>query len=106
MVTEKKKGTPTVKSYSILIAPIITEKTSLIGASGSTIVFRVDRRATKTEIRSAVERAFKVDVDAVRTANIMGKPKRTAKSAGRRAAYKKAYVTLKDGQTINIVEGV
>jgi large subunit ribosomal protein L23 len=103
---KETKGTATVQSYGILLSPVITEKSSLIGSGGSTLVFRVAKTATKDEIRSAVQRVFQVDVSAVRTCNYMGKPKRTTRSIGRRAAFKKAYVTLKEGQTIDLVEGL
>ena len=92
--------------YAILERPVITEKSSTVGQSGSVVTFRVARTAEKTEIKSAIERIYGVQVAQVRTVNYMGKPKRTMRSAGRRAAYKKAYVTLKPGQTISVVEGV
>jgi large subunit ribosomal protein L23 len=95
-----------VSDYGVLLSPMITEKSSMVGGSGSRVVFRVDRRATKTEIKSAVERAFKVTVENVNTINYLGKPKRTSTSEGRRTAYKKAYVTLQAGQTINVIEGL
>lgn len=100
------KSAATVQAYGLIHSPVITEKSSLVGGGGRTVVFRVDRNATKDDIRSAVERVFKVDVEAVRTCNYMGKPKRTTRSLGRRAAFKKAYVTLREGQTIDLVEGV
>lgn len=106
MATESARRAPSVRSYSILIEPVITEKSSLVGEAGRTLVFRVDRRASKDEIKSAVERIFKVGVDSVRTCNFLGKPKRAGTSAGRRAAFKKAYVTLQEGQTIDVIEGV
>ena len=95
-----------VRDYSVLIRPVITEKTSLVGSQGNTVVFRVRTDATKEDIRGAVERIFSKQVASVKTINVMGKPKRTNRSFGRRAGYKKAYVTLKEGQTIDIVEGI
>jgi large subunit ribosomal protein L23 len=62
------------------------------------LTFRVDRHATKPEIKSAIETIFQVKVDAVRTLNYMGKIKRRGRYEGRRPAWKKAYVTLKAGQ--------
>lgn len=97
---------PQVGDYAMLIKPIVTEKSSQIGHSGNTIVFSVPTTATKPEIIAAVQRVFKVDVAAVRTMNIMGKPKRTKGALGRRAAMKKAYVSLKAGQKIDLIEGV
>lgn len=110
MVRAKKskdsKGIASAKAFTVLRKPIITEKTSVVGAAGDVVVFKVDRNATKTDIKDAVERIFNKTVIAVRTANILGKPKRTQKSSGRRAAYKKAYVKLAEGQTIDLVEGL
>ena len=105
-----KTGTPTVNDYSILVSPVITEKSSLVGTPNSknmkTFVFIVHRRADKVEIRAAIEKVFKVNVTAVRTVNYMGKVKRTNRSIGRRSAFKKAYVTLQPGQSISVVEGL
>ena len=95
-----------VRDYSVLVRPLITEKTSIIGSTSNSVVFVVDRDATKTDIREAVERIFSVKVESVRTVNMLGKVKRTARSVGRRAHAKKAYVTLKEGQSINVVEGL
>ena len=95
-----------VRDFKILLGPVLTEKTSMLGGGGQTIAFRVDRKATKTDIKDAVERIFKVAVESVRTINYMGKPKQTARSKGSRAAWKKAYVTLKEGHHLDLVEGV
>ena len=101
----KQTQKATAKDHSILLAPVVTEKTSLIGEGGNTVVFRVQRKASKEEIRGAVERIFGKNVLSIRTANYLGKPKRRARDVGRTAAYKKAFVTLKAGQTIEVVEG-
>ena len=94
----------TVKDYGVLLSPVITEK----GAAGgeATVVFKVDPRASKCDIRGAVERIFSVKVAGIRTCSYLGKLKRTARSIGRRAGYKKAYVTLAEGSKIDLVEGV
>lgn len=94
-----------VADYGILSRPLITEKSTAANAE-NTYVFYVNPRATKTEIRGAVERVFSVQVSSVRTANSMGKIKRIGRSIGRRAKTKKAYVTLKEGSSIQLVEGV
>ena len=104
-------GEAKISDYAVLRSPVITEKSSLAGSQsssgpGSTLVFRVDPRSTKDDIRAAIERVFQVNVVKVRTANYIGKIKRTTRSSGRRAGFKKAYVTLKEGQTISIVEGL
>jgi large subunit ribosomal protein L23 len=93
-------------AYGMFLSPVVTEKTSLIGADRRRVVFKVQDGATKPEIKRAVESVFGVQVQAVRTCNVLGKVKRTSRSAGRRPGFKKAYVTLKPGQTIDIVEGV
>lgn len=105
---EKRTAPPGayVADYGIILSPVITEKSSLVGGDRRHVVFRVAPRANKTEIREAVERIFKVEVAKVRTCNLMGKPKRTARSIGRRAAIKKAYITLKAGHSIDVVEGL
>ena len=88
--------------WDIIKAPVITEK-ALIAKEETQdgkqlLTFRVNRDATKPEIKSAVERIFDVRVDAVRTVNYAGKVKRRGRHEGRRPSWKKAYVTLKSGQ--------
>ena len=106
LTDRSKEATPNTKSYGVIVAPIITEKSSLVGGTGNVLVFEVAPKATKTEIKSAVEKVFKVDVVGVRTCNFIGKSKRTARGVGQRSGYRKAYVTLKEGQTVDIVEGL
>lgn len=93
-------------AYDILRRPRITEKATLIREGSNTVVFEVDRTATKAEIRQAVEKVFSVTVEGVRTAIVRGKSARVGKSVGRKSNWKKAYVTLKDGDTIEFFEGV
>lgn len=92
-----------IADYSVLRKPLITEKTA---GMGSTVAFEVARSATKDEIRDAVERVFAVRVETVRTCNYLGKIRRVGKSVGRRAAWKKAYVTLAEGENLNLIEGL
>ena len=92
--------------FAVLQSPVITEKSALASTSSNTVTFRVDRRASKGDIRQAIERIYKVEVVGVRTINYLGKVKRTKAASGRRANYKKAYVSLKQGQTIDVVEGL
>lgn len=107
MAKDKKEKLASVADYATLLKPVITEKSSLVGSSqGGGVVFRVDRRATKTDVKHAVERIFNVEVDKVRTVSYLGKMKRTARTVGRRVNFKKAYVTLKPGFSIDLVEGV
>ncbi|MBI2963500.1 MAG: 50S ribosomal protein L23 [Deltaproteobacteria bacterium] len=89
----------------ILIAPLITEKGTLVNESSNQVVFRVRRDANKEQIRRAVESFFKVRVEKVHTINLLGKRRRTAKGVGKRSDWKKAYVTLAEGQTIDFFEG-
>jgi large subunit ribosomal protein L23 len=88
--------------WDIIKAPVITEK-ALIAKEESQdgrqlLTFRVDRHATKPEIKSAVEKIFDVEVETVRTMNYMGKKARRGRFEGRKPSWKKAYVTLKEGQ--------
>lgn len=95
------------KDHSILIKPVVTEKSATIGgANFSGAVFKVDGDATKLEIKGAIERIFNVQVASVRTCNYLGKVKRTGRSMGRRSNYKKAMITLKPGFQLNLIEGV
>jgi large subunit ribosomal protein L23 len=85
-------------AYQIIRRPIITEKGLGIKELQRTLVFEVAARATKTEVREAVQTIFKVKVDAVRTANFPGKERRRGRFAGYRPDWKKAYVRLKSGE--------
>jgi large subunit ribosomal protein L23 len=87
----------------ILLGPHITEKAAIIGESSNQYIFQVATDATKPEIKSAVEMLFEVEVDAVRVSNVKGKTKRTGQRLGRRKDWKKAYVRVKAGQTIDFV---
>jgi len=89
----------------ILKAPLITEKGTLVAESGQ-VIFKVPTHATKGEIRRAVETLFSVKVSAVRTANFLGKKKRTGKIMGSKPGWKKAYVTLADGQVADLLEKI
>ena len=89
----------------VIKGPIITEKGTLVNEVGNQVLFRVDPRANKVEIRQAVERLFKVKVEKVHTVSLLGKPKRTPKGFTRKSDWKKAYVTLAEGQTIDFFEG-
>ncbi|MCE2520950.1 MAG: 50S ribosomal protein L23 [Alphaproteobacteria bacterium] len=89
------------KCYDIIRRPVITEK-SMRGAEWNQVTFQVDRRATKKEIRQAIETIFGVTVKAVNTMNQTGKVKRFRGRLGRRNAVKKAVVTLAEGQRIDV----
>lgn len=85
--------------YRVIKAPMRTEKGTLLKEAGQrVVVFKVDTAANKREIKNAVEKIYKVKVDAVRTATFLGKYKRIGRSRGKRPDWKKAYVTLKPGE--------
>ena len=86
---------------SVLIAPHVTEKTSLAMQNHNQYTFRVRREATKTDIRRAVELMFDVKVAGVQVVNEPGKQRRFGRIAGRTQDWKKAYVSLTPGQTID-----
>ncbi|MBC7469707.1 MAG: 50S ribosomal protein L23 [Ramlibacter sp.] len=86
----------------VLVAPIVSEKATMIADKSNAITFKVLQNATKPEIKAAVELMFKVEVKGVSVVNIKGKTKRFGKSIGRRDNIRKAYVTLKPGQELNL----
>lgn len=90
----------------ILKSPIFTEKSTVLKEGNNTVSFVVGRNANKIEIKKAVEEVLKVKVENVRTVNVAGKLKRTGKAVGKRSNWKKAYVSLKEGEIIDIFEGV
>jgi large subunit ribosomal protein L23 len=92
--------------HEVIAAPLITEKGTLVNEAGNQVVFRVRREATKHDIRRAIETFFKVRVIKVRTINYLGKMRRVGRSMGRRSAWKKAYVTLAEGQRIDFFDNV
>jgi large subunit ribosomal protein L23 len=85
-------------AYQIIRRPVITEKGLGVKETEATLVFEVSAKASKTEIKNAVQSIFKVKVEAVRTANFVGKERRRGKFTGYRPDWKKAYVRLKEGQ--------
>jgi large subunit ribosomal protein L23 len=84
--------------YTVIRRPLITEKGMTIKETENTLVFEVAEKATKTEVKQAVESLFKVKVVAVRTTIVEGKERRRGKFAGYRPDWKKAYVKLKAGE--------
>ena len=89
----------------VLKAPHISEKETKNAENSNTIVFKVALDANKVEIANAVEQLFEVKVDSVRTVVVKGKTKRRGNNMGRRSDWKKAYVTLQEGQSRDFVEG-
>lgn len=90
----------------VLLAPIVSEKSTNLVEQNNQIVFKVVADATKIEIKAAVNYLFKVDVDQVRVINVKGKQKRFGKIYGSRKNVRKAYISLKKGQEINFAEAV
>ena len=88
----------------VLLAPIVSEKSTMIADKAEQVAFRVMQDATKAEIKAAVELLFKVQVESVNVLNTKGKVKRTRGMIGRRVNVRKAYVCLKPGQEINFAE--
>ena len=93
------------RHYDTIVAPVITEKTSLVSENNQ-VVFQVQNSANKKEIKEAVEALFGVSVVAVNTLVTKGKTKRFRGTPGRRKDIKKAVVTLKDGDSIDIASGL
>lgn len=93
-------------TYRVLRKPLITEKSNQMKESLNQIAFEVDKRANKIEIKKAVMKLFNVHVVKVRTFMVQGKKKRVGRSMGKKPDWKKAVVTLKEGERIDFFEGV
>ncbi len=89
------------KLANVLLAPIVSEKSTIVAEESNQFVFKVQKLATKLEIKKAVELMFDVEVDSVRVLNMKGKIKRFGRSLGKRSDWKKAYVKLKSGHDID-----
>lgn len=89
----------------VLRAPHISEKASMLTEKTNTLVLKVAKEATKAEVKAAVEKLFEVEVADVRTLIVKGKVKRHGQRVGRRSDWKKAYVTLKEGQNLDLAGG-
>ena len=86
---------------NVLLAPVVSEKSTRVADKNRQYVFRVADHATKPEIKAAVELMFKTKVETVTVSNVKGKKKRFGRLMGRRNNWKKAYVRLAEGQEIN-----
>ncbi len=95
----------TEKHYNVILSPVITEKSTLISEHNQ-VAFKVAIDATKADIKSAVEALFKVKVTGVNTMRVKGKVKRFRGHLGKRSDWKKAIVTLAEGQSIDVTTGV
>ena len=101
----KAAGAIDTRHYDVIVAPHITEKSTLL-SENSAVVFKVANKATKPEIKAAVEALFGVDVMGVNTLTQKGKTKRWKGKPYKRSDVKKAVVRLAEGQSIDITEGV
>jgi large subunit ribosomal protein L23 len=90
--------------HDIILRPLVTEKTSRMMAADNTFTFVVGVGANKHQIATAVESLYGVNVLDVRTVNVRGKSKRFGSHVGKRSNWKKAYIKLSDGDTLNIYE--
>jgi large subunit ribosomal protein L23 len=89
----------------VLLAPHVSEKSTMVSETNNSFVYKVLKDASKAENKAAVEKLFEVEVQGVRTLNVKGKVKRHGQSFGKRSDWKKAYVVLKEGQDIDFVGG-
>ena len=105
MAKKPQKAAPEARHYDIVLAPHITEKSTMLSETNS-VVFRVASKASKPEIKAAVEALFGVTVTAVNTIVSKGKTKRWKGQPYQRSDVKKAIVRLAEGQSIDITEGV
>ena len=102
-----------IDDKNIILNPVLTEKSSLLMEKLNQYVFRLSVNANKIQIKNELEKKFKVSVTKVSTMNFNGKSKNTTirsgghvlRSSGRRSSWKKAIITLKDGDKINLVDG-
>ena len=92
--------------YDVIKKPIVSEKSTLLTESKNAYVFEVAAAANKQEIKQAVEKLFKVKVSSINTQIVQGKLKRTGQFLSKRKNWKKATVTLKEGQKIELFQGV
>lgn len=88
----------------VLLAPIVSEKSTMLADKNNQVAFRVLQDATRAEVKAAVELLFKVQVNSVQVLNVKGKAKRFGRFEGRRRNVRKAYVCLAPGQEINFAE--
>ena len=86
---------------NVVLAPVVSEKSTFVADKNRQYVFRVADRATKPQVKAAIELMFKIKVDGVTLLNVRGKERRFGRLAGRKRSWKKAYVRLAEGQEIN-----
>ncbi len=91
--------------YRLITRPYITEKVLLLKEDGNKVVFKIRKDTNKIELKNAIESIFNVTVEAINTLTVKGKKKRLGRYEGRKSDWKKAIVTLKEGDTIEYFEG-
>ncbi|OGL39173.1 MAG: 50S ribosomal protein L23 [Candidatus Schekmanbacteria bacterium RIFCSPHIGHO2_02_FULL_38_11] len=91
--------------HNIIKSPIVTEKSNIIKDSLNKVVFAVDKGANKVQVKNAVQYLFKVKIDRVHLMNVKGKTKNFGRFHGKRPDWKKAIITLKEGEKIELFEG-
>ena len=94
-----------MNSFDVIREPKLTEKTLSLKEEVNQFAFSVDPRANKIQIKESIEKSFKVSVLKIRTMNVRGDKKRLGRHEGRKSSWKKALVTLKEGETIEFFEG-
>ncbi len=104
-MVKSKSNNVTAKMYDTLVRPVITEK-SMVSSEAGKVVFMVPLSATKDSVKAAVEAIFNVKVNKVNTIKQFGKAKSFRGHIGHRSDYKKAIVTLADGQNIDVTTGI
>ncbi len=92
-------------NQDVVKRPLVTEKSERAREENQQFAFEVHRDATKIQVKQAVEKLFGVHVTSIHTSNVRGKNKRVGRNMGRRPNWKKATVTLKEGETISLFEG-
>ena len=90
--------------FQVLLAPVVTEKSTRAAEQGGQVVFNVVPSANRNDVKAAIEQAFEVEVESVRILNMKGKNKRFGRTLGKRIDRKKAYIRLKDGSDIDFAE--
>lgn len=90
------------EARQLIISPVITEKGTALQEESNQYLFRVARQANKIQIRQAIRKIFNVDVTGVRTITVHGKMRKVGRARGRKPSWKKAIVTLKEGDTIDL----
>ena len=90
--------------FQVLLAPVVTEKSTRAAEQGGQVVFNVLQSANRQDVKAAIEQAFDVEVETVRIMNVKGKSKRFGRALGKRSDRKKAYIRSKEGSDIDFAE--